>query len=65
MSTISEAVSEFVTNAVGWRGYHNGESEVYLFLGDYHDMDLKKKTPEPASSATQVAELHSKGKSLL
>jgi fructosamine-3-kinase len=47
---------------VGWGKYHNGESEVYFYLGDYHDMDLTA-APDPVSCATQVAELHSKGKS--
>jgi protein-ribulosamine 3-kinase len=55
-------VPGFVPNAVGREEYHNDESKVYFYLGDYHDMDVKAP-PEPASFAAQVAELHSKGKS--
>jgi protein-ribulosamine 3-kinase len=61
-SAISATVPGFVPNAVGWGEYHNGESQVHFYLGDYHDMDLKA-APEPVSFTAQVAELHSNGKS--
>lgn len=61
-SAINAAVPGFAPNAVGWGVYHNGESKVYFYLSDYHDMDLKV-APEPASFTARVAELHSNGKS--
>jgi len=61
-AAINMAAPGFVPKLVGWGEYHNGESQVYFYLGDFHDMDLKA-APEPASFTTQVAELHSKGKS--
>ncbi|KAL9078766.1 MAG: hypothetical protein Q9157_002318 [Trypethelium eluteriae] len=61
-SAINAIIPGFVPQAAGWGQYHIGESQVYFFLGDYHDMDLSA-APEPASFTTQVAELHSKGKS--
>jgi protein-ribulosamine 3-kinase len=57
----NKAVSGFVPQAVGWGEYHNGEAQVYFFLGDYHDMDLKA-APEPADFTSKIAELHSNGK---
>ncbi|TVY32309.1 hypothetical protein LSUB1_G008530 [Lachnellula subtilissima] len=50
-SAVNAAVPGFAPNAVGWGEYHNGESKVYFYLGDYHDMDLKA-APEPASFTT-------------
>ena len=61
-SAINEVLQGFVPRAVGWGDYYDGESQVYFFLGDYHDMDLSG-APEPVSFTSQLAELHSKGKS--
>lgn len=47
---------------VGWGEYHNGDSQVYFFIGQFHDMDLSTP-PEPKSFIAKVAELHSNGKS--
>ena len=55
-------VSGLVPKATGWGEYHNGESQVYFFLGNYHDMDFSTP-PEPGRFMSQIAELHQRGTS--
>lgn len=55
--TINEALSRFIPKPVGWGKYHNGESLVFFFLGDFHDMHLSI-APEPANFMSKIAELH-------
>ena len=59
---INEVVPSLVPQAVGWGSYQDGDSHVYFFIGDYHDMDLSL-APEPISFMEKIAELHTKGKS--
>ena len=59
-STIDSLVPGLVPKAAGWGEYHNGESQVYFFLGDFHDMDFST-APEPEHFISQIAELHQKG----
>ncbi|KAF2435950.1 hypothetical protein EJ08DRAFT_580000 [Tothia fuscella] len=61
-SAINEVIADLVPKAIGRGDYHDGESQVYFFLGAFHDMDLST-APEPASFTSKIAELHSKGKS--
>ncbi|KAJ5740558.1 hypothetical protein N7493_000430 [Penicillium malachiteum] len=61
-TAIHSAVPGFVPKPCGWGQYQDDKSEVYFFLGDYHDMDVRM-APEPEIFAAQVAELHAKGKS--
>ena len=51
-----------VPKAVGWGDYHNGESQVYFYLADYHEMDLSA-APDPVSFTAKIAELHQNGTS--
>lgn len=61
-SAIGKTVPGFVPVPVGWGKYHDGDSQVYFFLGDYHDIDLRTP-PDPEPFVAKVAELHTKGKS--
>lgn len=61
-SAIDAVVPGLVPKAVGWGEYQNGESTVYFFLGNFHDMDLST-APEPVHFMSQIAELHRRGKS--
>lgn len=61
-SAINAVVPGLVPKAAGWGEYDNGESQVYFFLGDFHDMDLSAP-PEPVHLISQIAELHQKGTS--
>lgn len=61
-AAINAVVPEFVPETAGWGDYHDGESQVYFFLGGYHDMD-RSAAPEPVDFITQLAGLHSKGRS--
>ncbi|KAI0835353.1 Fructosamine kinase-domain-containing protein [Hypoxylon sp. FL0890] len=56
-TTINDAVTGLVPKAVGWGEYHNGESQVYFLLGDFHDMDFSV-APEPAGFMSKIAALH-------
>ncbi|KAI1414612.1 Fructosamine kinase-domain-containing protein [Hypoxylon sp. FL1857] len=56
-TTINDVVTGLVPKAAGWGEYHNGKSQVYFFLGDFHDMNLSVR-PEPASFMSKIAELH-------
>jgi protein-ribulosamine 3-kinase len=55
-------VPNLVPKAAAWGQYLEEDSEVYFFLGDYHDMDLSA-APEPRDFMEKLAELHTKGKS--
>lgn len=59
-SAINALVPGLGPKAVGWGEYHNGESRVYFFLGNFHDMELSA-APDPAHFASQIAELYLKG----
>ena len=59
-SAIDAVVPGLVPKAAGWGEYYNGESQVYFFLGDFHDMDFSA-APEPAEFTSKLAELHRKG----
>ena len=61
-SAIDDLVPGLVPKAAGWGEYHNGESQLYFFLGDFHDMDLSA-APEPVHFTSQIAELHRRGTS--
>ena len=51
-----------VPKAAGWGKYHDGESQVYFYLSDFHEMDLAA-APDPATFTAQIAELHQNGTS--
>ena len=53
---------EIVANPAARGQYHDGESHVYFFLSDFHDMDFSTP-PDPNSFASKLAELHQKGTS--
>ncbi|CAN9145415.1 unnamed protein product [Alternaria alternata] len=59
---INQIVPGLVPQATGWGEYRDGDTQIYFFLGDYHDMDLSA-APEPVSFVERIAELHAKGKS--
>ena len=59
-SAIDAVVPGLVPKAAGWGEYHNGEAQIYFFLGGFHDMDFSVP-PEPAHFTAQIAELHRKG----
>jgi len=61
-SAIDALVPGLVPKAAGWGEYHNGESQVYFFLGDFHDMDLSAAS-EPDHFTSKIAELHRRGTS--
>ncbi|KAL8768000.1 MAG: hypothetical protein Q9209_005671 [Squamulea sp. 1 TL-2023] len=61
-SAIDSVVPGLVPKAAGWGEYDNGESKVYFFLEDFHDMDLSA-APEPDHFMCQIADLHRKGTS--
>ncbi|CAJ2503250.1 Uu.00g106440.m01.CDS01 [Anthostomella pinea] len=61
-AAISSVVSGFVSKPAGWGKYRDGGTEVYFFIGDYHDMDFST-APDPAQFGAQLAELHEKGTS--
>ncbi|KAF1836459.1 hypothetical protein BDW02DRAFT_615948 [Decorospora gaudefroyi] len=44
---INEIVPGLVPQAAGWGEYREGDTKVFFFLGDYHDMDLSA-APEPS-----------------
>ncbi|KAI0112615.1 Fructosamine/Ketosamine-3-kinase [Hypoxylon sp. NC0597] len=54
---INDVVAGLVPKAVGWGEYHDGKSQVYFFLGDFHDMNYSIN-PEPVSFMSKIAELH-------
>lgn len=49
-------------NAAGWGEYTNGDTQVYFYLGNFHDMELFA-APEPIEFTSQIAELHRQGAS--
>lgn len=51
-----------VPKPAGWGEYHNGETEVYFYLGDFHDMDFAVP-PEPEDIMSRIAKLHQQGTS--
>ena len=57
---IEAAVPGLVPKPVCWGEYHDGETRVFFFLGDFRDMDFDV-APKPAHFASQIAELHQKG----
>ena len=59
---IDAVVPNMVPKAAGWGEYHNGESQVYFYLADFHDMDLSAP-PEPASFVAHIAAMHQNGTS--
>ena len=59
---ISAAAPGLVPKALGWGEYQIGESSVFFYIGDFHDMDLST-APDPADFASRIAELHSRGRS--
>ncbi len=61
-SAIDALVPGLVPKAAGWGEYHNGESQVYFFLGDFHNMDFSV-APEPGHVMSRIAELHQRGTS--
>lgn len=44
----------------GWGEYYKGETLIYFFLGDFHDMDFSA-APDPDSLMSQIANLHRNG----
>ncbi len=61
-SDINALVEGFVPKPAAWGEYHNGDAEVYFFLGDFHDMDLAV-APDPVEFISKVAEFHEKSQS--
>lgn len=61
-NAINNLITGFVPKAAGWGQYQQGESQVYWFLGDFHDMELSR-APDPMLFTAKIAELHQKGAS--
>ncbi|KAL8940034.1 MAG: hypothetical protein Q9211_002465 [Gyalolechia sp. 1 TL-2023] len=61
-STIEAVVPGLVPKPAGWGVYNDGESQVYFYLADFHDMDLSV-APEPEYLISRIAELHQRGTS--
>ena len=61
-SAIAALVPGLVPKATGWGEFQSSESQVFFFLGDFHDMDFSV-APEPVHFMSQIAELHRKGTS--
>ena len=61
-AAIDAAIPGLVPKAAGWGEYRNGDSHVYFYLSDYHDMDYSTP-PEPVQFTSQIAELHQNGTS--
>ncbi|KAL8776507.1 MAG: hypothetical protein Q9213_008248 [Squamulea squamosa] len=59
-TAIDAIVPGLVPKAAGWGQYDNGETRIYLFLGDFHNMDFSA-APEPDHFMSQIADLHRKG----
>ncbi|KAI1873984.1 uncharacterized protein JN550_003253 [Neoarthrinium moseri] len=57
---INQVMSDLVPKPIGWGKYRSGDTQVYFFLGDFHDMDFSS-APEPAQFTARIAELHRKG----
>ncbi|KAL8827721.1 MAG: hypothetical protein Q9170_006898 [Blastenia crenularia] len=62
-SAIEAVVPELVPKPAGWGQYHDGESQVHFYIGDFHEMDLIA-APEPEHLMPKIAELHQRGTSL-
>ena len=58
-SAIDALVPGLVPKGAGWGNYYDGESQVYFYLGDFHDMDFSAP-PDPVQFMSQIAELHQK-----
>lgn len=61
-SDINAVVEGFVAKPIGWGEYFNGDTQVYFFLGMFHDMDLYTP-PEPEEFVSLLVELHDNGAS--
>ena len=61
-SAIYNVVPALLPRAAGWGEYHDGGSQVYFFLGDFHDLDFTI-APDPVKLTAQIAELHQRGTS--
>ena len=61
-SAIDALVPGLVPKPAGWGEYRDYSSQVYFFVGDFHDMDLSA-APEPAHFTSQIAEFHRRGTS--
>ena len=59
-TAIEASVPDFTPKTAGWGQYNDGESMVYFYLGDFHDMDLAA-APEPEHLISQLVELHQRG----
>ena len=59
---INAVLPSLVPKAISWGEYQNGSSQVYFFLGNYHDMDFSTP-PEPVQFTAKIAELHRKSTS--
>lgn len=60
MTAIDGVVSGLVPKAAGWGEYFDEGSQVYFYLGDFHDMDFSVP-PEPTNIMSKIAELHQRG----
>ncbi|KAL4798330.1 Fructosamine kinase-domain-containing protein [Aspergillus venezuelensis] len=61
-SVIEDVVSNLVPSPVGYGEYRDGESRVYFFLGEFHDMD-RQTPPDPETFAANIVKLHFNSKS--
>ncbi|KAI4194512.1 MAG: hypothetical protein LQ348_002625 [Seirophora lacunosa] len=59
-SAIDAVVPGLVPKPAGWGEYYKGETLIYFFLGDFHDMDFSA-APDPDSLMSQIANLHRNG----
>ncbi|KIW96275.1 uncharacterized protein Z519_03343 [Cladophialophora bantiana CBS 173.52] len=56
-SAINAVVPGLVPSPAGWGEYGMDGSQVYFFLGDFHDMELSAP-PEPVDFTARIAEMH-------
>ncbi|CAO1606379.1 hypothetical protein XANCAGTX0491_009877 [Xanthoria calcicola] len=61
-SAIDAVVQGLVPKPAGWGEYDNGETQVYFFLGDFHDIDFSA-APDAEHLMSRIADLHRRGKS--
>lgn len=59
---INNAIEGFVAKPIGWGQYLDGDTRVYFFLGEFHDMDLHTP-PEPEEFISRLVKMHENGTS--
>jgi protein-ribulosamine 3-kinase len=59
---LNTIVPNLAPRGAAWGQYVEEDTDVYFFLGDYHDMDLSTAS-DPTNSISQLVSLHTKSKS--